>query len=523
MKKKKMDCPLYKRSKEYLDHLCESQKIPSTYFDPRGDKCYETCCYNELNIYERGGQIYEMPIKAVRFGLSVPERKDKENIFNWNNSYHATDAENLRSFLENGPKLPGEKIGDKKVEILSNHCQPIDKNDNRFNYFFSSPSFAYVCSRAYSQEKKFKGEYYFFSFQLRQKKGTYIIQDQTLSPDNLVKDRYVEHYRQEFKTVDLQNVAIIGVIIYEVSSKGLLPHPLLIKDSLSNILISPLDMENERSYNESIKLSRKYIYNKFPNIDNFILEYIKDLQSFVDSIDLFDANNIRKKIKKRKIEVNLAKCATSAVSICGSVVSLLSFPIPSLVLGGIALVSSAGIGIGDYFKKENLQKPIKEKEKKYTELMEKKKQMDEILQFVYHQIFNLFQGNSTNEKNIKETLSSIFNIFQIAGSVGGEAASVGYEVTKNAVEVIKKTHCFWADEKALKVLDIHDLALSFSYGSIILGGFSFSYCLNNIITGDKDDLEKNLDLIEKILNETKQQFIDCKKQVENFNEKLLKK
>jgi hypothetical protein len=112
------------RAWNYLNTLLKAQNISySEYFDDKGFKCYHKCCYNDLINYQRGGEIYEMPIEGVRFGLKFKSTKGIDVFQSWINGYHATSYKNLASILKYGFKKPGEKAGDKTIDFVPGHIE----------------------------------------------------------------------------------------------------------------------------------------------------------------------------------------------------------------------------------------------------------------------------------------------------------------------------------------------------------------------------------------------------------------
>ena len=111
-----MECSLFSRCRQAFDNL----KIPQNLLDPRGDKCYCLTCYKDDPIYTRGGQTYEMPLRACRFGVKMRNTSDQSDstVFKeWHNAYHGTQAQSILPILKTGLKVPDGV----NVKILPGH------------------------------------------------------------------------------------------------------------------------------------------------------------------------------------------------------------------------------------------------------------------------------------------------------------------------------------------------------------------------------------------------------------------
>ena len=258
-----MQCSLFERCHEALQSLA----IPSPFFNSSSDKCYCSNCYIDKTIYIRGGETYEMPIGACRFGLKISNKTSTDQeIFNkWLNSYHGTKSKFVKSIIENGLQVPGTIVQGKVIKIKEGHI-PGKK------HIYSSPSFAYCCASHYSNPYPFKGREYKFFIQIRQKPGSFNIRDQTLPKQ--IPDKYVNQNEMEYYTTDPDSIAQIGIIVFEVDPN--------LEQQIPKILLTETDKIVADQKTKAYKEVFLEIKSKFPNMEDILCNLFEVLNS-IDS------------------------------------------------------------------------------------------------------------------------------------------------------------------------------------------------------------------------------------------------
>jgi len=295
-----------------------------------------------MNVYLRGGIIYEMPIGSSRFGVKIKKPKPiRDEIFShWHNSYHGTKAENVGSIVENGLKIPDG------VNILIRPRHIPNKN-----HIYSSPSFAYCCFASYATSCQINGKKYRFFLQLRQKPDSYQTQKETLNKNNKIYDKYIDEKRMEYFTIDPQSIAIIGIIVYEISSESNASLP---KELVNNVL-NELYAEYERDEN-SMKKTFTNLKKKYPDM-------VPLINSSLDFINLFSKyiQNFENDIEKNKNLTAISKIGFSTVSIVGGVLCFTPLGTIGIAMGVLGTVLNLGSGGISYWDKTVIKEKLESK------------------------------------------------------------------------------------------------------------------------------------------------------------------
>lgn len=208
-----MNCPLFERCKIAFEQL----GIPQEFLNPEFNKCYCSKCYQDRDVYLRGGEIYKMPLEACRFSINVLESNFKTDVFRkWHNSYHGTKVSSIKSLIKEGYKLPGTKLENgQEIKIPQGHISD-HKNDDRKNIYTSS-SLKYASY--YSDKKEINGKFYKFIVQNRQKPGSYVKENETLREKDNIADKDIDPDEMEWVSKETENIAIIGVLVCEENTK----------------------------------------------------------------------------------------------------------------------------------------------------------------------------------------------------------------------------------------------------------------------------------------------------------------
>lgn len=356
-----MECSLFSRCREAFDSL----NITKNLLDPRGDKCYCLNCYKDDPIYKRGGQTYEMPLRACRFGVKMrntSNQSDSTVFKDWHNAYHGTKAESILPILKTGLKVPDGV----NVKILPGHIP------NEY-FIFTSASFAYSTSKAYAKDHPFKDNVYKFYVQVKRPES-YITQSETLSKKLKVQDKFLDKNVLEYKTKNEKDVIIIGVLVYEISpsSNPSLPPELVLNDVMSEFF----KLKGDEIIGDSVKSLEQKHYNINTLIEEN-LDFLNSLNSLDSRIDALSSD-----IQEDKEVGNGFRIGTNVVAGVGGVLCFTPLAPLGLVLGIGGAAGGIGTAIGTGRKKSDLSKEVESIQRKYFRLQELQQIMEEFYNMI---------------------------------------------------------------------------------------------------------------------------------------------
>jgi len=189
--------------------LFESLSISKSYLASRFDQCYCKLCWKNAIAFTISGESCEYPCGGCYFGIQIDTRKNAVEIFrSYPQTYHGTEFKNVKSIVEAGLMLPGDRT--KKAKILIKSCHIPGEN-----FMFTSPSFRYALSNTYAPNFFQGNARYKILIVLRQEPNTYTKQSETIGLGSIEFDKNVKNSEMEWKTNIRDTYVVSGVVIFE--------------------------------------------------------------------------------------------------------------------------------------------------------------------------------------------------------------------------------------------------------------------------------------------------------------------
>ena len=379
-------CPLYLRCQEVFKTL----NIPAENLEKKRDTCFSRCCYKEGKIYYRGHQIYEIPMGSCRFGIKIkPEYDEKEVSHNWVNSYHGTSHKNVPNIIQFGLQKPGTKLPNgEPINIREGHIP-------KENFIFSSASFVCACGGyAIKYQEPNSRKNYKLLLQLRLKPKSFKVQKDTFNKKLI--DQYVKDLLYEYISEKTENIAIIGVCIFEIDSSNMsLPKELTVENY--DFSIPRHDMQKMRDAVQRLLKETPTIYEKIDFAKKNIPKMLK-FQGLIKNI-----------INIKEIK-NKTKMASGSTSIIGAALSFTTMAQISVPVGILSMI----VGARTEWKACKDKKALKEEISNIDLIMKNAKELNEIIQKFYTQRNLDFMEIGNQDKNLIEEINVMQPIMELA-------------------------------------------------------------------------------------------------------------